>query len=208
MSALTRRLLFPLHLAVLASLHAVLASARAARLVVRLASLVPLPRLRQHEAVTPADDLKRGRWKKLPKHLAVILAPARAASDIRQAVQDKVEQLRKLLGWTRELGIATLSVYDETGARSFSLRPLRPLTRPVFRRTSRRGGFRGVDCTRDVRGGAQFDEIGLRTCPTATASSGKVCRAEGDFAGRVVGRGLGRWRQQCVLSTRRLTIYG
>ncbi|KAJ8292619.1 Kinesin-like protein bimC [Rhodotorula toruloides] len=115
MSALTTRLLFPLHLAVLASLHAVLASARAARLVLRLASLVPFPRLRQHEAVTPSDDLKRGRWNKLPKHLAVILAPARTASDSLQAVQDKVEQLRKLLGWSRELGIATLSVYDETG---------------------------------------------------------------------------------------------
>ncbi|BGP26708.1 di-trans-poly-cis-decaprenylcistransferase-like protein [Rhodotorula toruloides] len=115
MSALTTRLLFPLHLAVLASLHAVLASARAARLVVRLASLVSFPQLRQHEPVTPAEDLKRGRWTKLPKHLAVILAPARTASDLRQAVPVKVEQLRKLLGWSRDLGIATLSVYDETG---------------------------------------------------------------------------------------------
>ncbi|BGP34357.1 hypothetical protein JCM10296v2_006172 [Rhodotorula toruloides] len=112
---MSARLLLPLHLAVLASLHAVLASARAARLVLRLASLVPFPTLRQHEAVTPEDDLRSGRWNKLPKHLAVVLAPARTASDFRQAVQDKVEQLRKLLGWSRELGIATLSVYDETG---------------------------------------------------------------------------------------------
>lgn len=122
MAALTRTLLLPLHVTVLASLHAVLASTRLLRLIARLAALVPLPRFRQHAEPTPAADLRQKRWQKLPKHLAVALVPGTGSWAGLWALQHKVAQVRRLLGWSRELGIQTLSVYDETGARLLDAR--------------------------------------------------------------------------------------
>ncbi|GAA5892481.1 hypothetical protein JCM8208_005832 [Rhodotorula glutinis] len=115
MSALASTLLYPLHLAVLASLHTVLASSRCVRLIARLAQLVPTPSPRCRVKPAPATDLERVRWRKLPRHLAVALVPGRGGWDGQDALRSKVDGVRRLVGWCTELGVRTLSVYDETG---------------------------------------------------------------------------------------------
>ncbi|GAA6022245.1 hypothetical protein JCM8202_001991 [Rhodotorula sphaerocarpa] len=110
-----QQLLYPLHLVVLASLHAALATSRATRLAVRLLKLVLRPFRRPAEPATPIQDLEEGRWTKVPRHLAVALVPVSGQGE-RRAVQRHVGVLQSLLSWSRQLGIATLSVYDETGA--------------------------------------------------------------------------------------------
>ena len=116
MSALAYTLLYPLHLAVLASLHAVLASSRGVRLLARLVQLVPSPSPRRRVKPVPASDLEGARWRKLPRHLAVALVPGRGGWDGQDALRAKVDSVRRLVGWCTELGVRTLSVYDETGA--------------------------------------------------------------------------------------------
>ncbi|BGP42527.1 hypothetical protein JCM10450v2_006626 [Rhodotorula kratochvilovae] len=116
MSLVAQTLLYPLHLAVLASLHAVLASSRCVRLVALLARLVPLPAFaRWRGEPSPAQDLHQKRWRKLPRHLAVALVPGRGSWTGVGALEDKVDGVRRLLEWCRELGVRTLSVYSETG---------------------------------------------------------------------------------------------
>ncbi|GAA5836435.1 hypothetical protein JCM9279_000390 [Rhodotorula babjevae] len=115
MSALAHTLLYPLHLAVLASLHAVLASSRCVNLIIRLAHLVPSPSPRRRVKPAPASDLGGARWRKLPRHLAVALVPGRGGWDGQDALRTKVDCVRRLAGWCTELGVRTLSVYDETG---------------------------------------------------------------------------------------------
>lgn len=118
MFLVVQTLLYPLHLAVLASLHAVLASSRCVRLISRLAQLLPLhlPRRRRKGPSSAAQDLASKRWSKLPRHLAVALVPGRGGSEGLDALRDKVDGVRRLLQWCAELGIGALSVYDETGA--------------------------------------------------------------------------------------------
>ncbi|KPV74071.1 uncharacterized protein RHOBADRAFT_54632 [Rhodotorula graminis WP1] len=115
MSTLVSTLLYPVHLAVLTSLHAVLASARLGRLILRLVQLVPSPSPRRRVKPAPASDLEAARWRKLPRHLAVALVPGRGGWDGQDALRIKVDGVERLLGWCTELGVRTLSVYDETG---------------------------------------------------------------------------------------------
>ncbi|GAA5877852.1 hypothetical protein JCM8547_002697 [Rhodosporidiobolus lusitaniae] len=114
--ALSRALLLPLHLSVIVSLHACFAGCRALHL---LAHLFPRASRRRTQP-GPADDLARGRWQKVPKHLAVRLAPGgrgwRWWTSEGEDKAMKLRQVEQLVGWCRELGIATLTVYDETGA--------------------------------------------------------------------------------------------
>ena len=116
MSLTVQRLLYPLHLAVLVSLHAVLATSRATRLAFRLGHLVFRPwfprRRRSAPASSLSDDLANQRWSKLPRHLAVSLVSGGQGGEQRQR---HVGILQKLLQWSRQLGVTTLSVYDETG---------------------------------------------------------------------------------------------
>ncbi|GAA6043344.1 hypothetical protein JCM8097_008037 [Rhodosporidiobolus ruineniae] len=119
----TRALLFPLHLTVILSLHACFAGSRALRLVAHLFPLSIFPALRRRPSPpNPTNDLAAGRWTKVPKHLAVRLAPGgrgwafwRRRDDEDKALRERTEQVRRLAGWCRELGVVTLSVYDETG---------------------------------------------------------------------------------------------
>lgn len=113
MSLTVQRLLYPLHLAVLVSLHAVLATSRATRLAFRLGHLVFRPWFprRRAELASLSDDLANQRWSKLPRHLAVSLVSG--GGEQRQC---HVGILTSLLQWSRQLGVTTLSVYDETGA--------------------------------------------------------------------------------------------
>ncbi|GAA5984990.1 hypothetical protein JCM10908_002480 [Rhodotorula pacifica] len=112
----TQRLLYPFHLAVLATLHAVLATSRATRLALRLGRLVLRPSIWiRNEPASLSDDLAAQRWSKLPRHLAVSLV----CGGNRSREEDRkrhVGILESLLHWSRQLGVATLSVYDETGA--------------------------------------------------------------------------------------------
>lgn len=120
-----QRLLYPLHLAVLASLHAALATTRATRLALRLLNLFLAPFQRQTDPCCPAEDLATRRWAKIPRHLAVSLVATPSGSILeRLEARRHVDVLQSLLSWSRLLGIATLSVYDETGAllRSLSQR--------------------------------------------------------------------------------------
>ncbi|TKA54012.1 hypothetical protein B0A53_03294 [Rhodotorula sp. CCFEE 5036] len=116
MSLTVQRLLYPLHLAVLVSLHAVLATSRATRLAFRLGHLVFRPwfprRRRSAPASSLSDDLADQRWSKLPRHLAVSLVSGGQGGEQRQR---HVGILQNLLQWSRQLGVTTLSVYDETG---------------------------------------------------------------------------------------------
>lgn len=116
MSLTVQRLLYPLHLAVLVSLHAVLATSRATRLAFRLGHLVFRPCISRRRRSAPAsslsDDLANQRWSKLPRHLAVSLVSGGGGSEQRQR---HVGLLKSLLQWSRQLGVTTLSVYDETG---------------------------------------------------------------------------------------------
>ncbi|GAA6022680.1 hypothetical protein JCM10207_008579 [Rhodosporidiobolus poonsookiae] len=114
-------LLFPLHLSTLVVLHAAFASCRFARLVAHLWPTLRLPR--PALAPTPAGDVAAQRWRKLPRHLAVRFAPGgrggwgmlfRRRSD-EEELDERVKQLRLLITWCTQLGIDTLSVYDETG---------------------------------------------------------------------------------------------
>ncbi|GAA6054494.1 hypothetical protein JCM3770_001016 [Rhodotorula araucariae] len=116
MSLVVQTLLFPLHLAVLASLHAVLASSRCVRLVALVARLVPFP-IPWRRAAGPSlgADLQQKRWRKLPCHLAVSLVPGRRGASGVGALEAKVASVRRLVAWSSELGVRTLSVYDETG---------------------------------------------------------------------------------------------
>ncbi|POY76474.1 hypothetical protein BMF94_0675 [Rhodotorula taiwanensis] len=112
-----QRLLYPLHLAVLASLHAALATTRATRLALRLLNLFLAPFQRQTDPCCPAEDLATRRWAKIPRHLAVSLVATPSGSILeRLEARRHVDVLQSLLSWSRQLGIATLSVYDETGA--------------------------------------------------------------------------------------------
>ncbi|GAA5975566.1 hypothetical protein JCM11641_003536 [Rhodosporidiobolus odoratus] len=108
--------LLPLRAAVIVSLHACFASCRAIRLLVHL---LPL-RFARRRRPTPAGDLAAGRWTKLPRHLAVRLAPSGFRWTLWRRGQDKelhvkVEQVQRLAGWCSELGMQSLTVYDETG---------------------------------------------------------------------------------------------
>ncbi|GAA5845507.1 hypothetical protein JCM11251_001658 [Rhodosporidiobolus azoricus] len=138
--ALTRVLLLPLHLSVIVSLHACFAGCRALRLAAHLLPRLQLTLKRQETRPTPTGDLAAERWKKVPKHLAVRLAPARVGWRLfpwRRGEEDElremVEQVEQLVAWCRELGIETMSIYDETGilvrrasdvATALSLEPL------------------------------------------------------------------------------------
>ncbi|GAA5862433.1 hypothetical protein JCM3774_002515 [Rhodotorula dairenensis] len=113
-----QHMLLPVHLAVLASLHAVLATSRAARLAVRLARLALRPwqpRQPQSEPPSLAQDLAAHRWSKLPRHLAVSLVgrTGRVAEVVHR--ERHVAILKSLLDWSTQLGTTTLTVYDETG---------------------------------------------------------------------------------------------
>ncbi|BGP13523.1 hypothetical protein JCM10213v2_001449 [Rhodosporidiobolus nylandii] len=159
--ALTRVLLFPLHLSVLLTLHTAFAGCRLARLVAHL-----LPSLRRPRRPTPAGDLAAGRWSKVPKHLAVRLAPGgwwwSRASDEDEVVRERVEQVRLLAGWCDELEIETLSVYDETADVAAALGL-----------TAEEGGAKGdmeglVRLRRPAAGGSEED---LQSCPPRSAAA-------------------------------------
>lgn len=118
MSLTVQRLLYPLHLAVLVSLHAVLATSRATRLAFRLGHLVFRPWFprRRSAPASLSDDLANQRWSKLPRHLAVSLVSGGGGGGEQR--QRHVGILKSLLQWSRQLGVTTLSVYDETGGPS------------------------------------------------------------------------------------------
>jgi hypothetical protein len=120
--ALTKVLLFPLHLSVILSLHTCFAGCRAFSLLSHLFPISsPLLTLsRRRRSPTPATDRVAKRWQKVPQHLAVRIAPSGGGWRIwrtrEDEVEEKVKQVEQLAGWCKELGILTLTVYDETGA--------------------------------------------------------------------------------------------
>ncbi|GAA5835306.1 hypothetical protein JCM5353_006728 [Sporobolomyces roseus] len=105
-------LLFPLHLGVLLILHSIFAFVRLVHVVSQLS-----PQISRHQSTSssPSLDLARKRWSKVPKHLAVVLAPVQWRAGSQGDVEAKKEQLIKLMEWCKELGIPQLSVYDRDG---------------------------------------------------------------------------------------------
>lgn len=105
-------LLFPLHLGVLLILHSIFALVRLVHVVSQL-----FPQISRHQSTSssPSVDLARKRWTKVPKHLAVVLAPVQWRAGSQGDVEAKKEQLIKLMEWCKELGIPQLSVYDRDG---------------------------------------------------------------------------------------------
>ena len=108
--------LFPLHLGVLLVLHSIFALVRLAHVVSQV-----FPRISRHQSTSPSLDLARKRWDKVPKHLAVVLAPVQWRAGSKGDQEAKREQLRKLIEWCTELGIPQLSVYDRDGTPTTAL---------------------------------------------------------------------------------------
>ncbi|GAA5921204.1 hypothetical protein JCM1841_001200 [Sporobolomyces salmonicolor] len=129
---LTAALLLPLHLLVLLLLHTVFALLRLSRLVSRLRPCSSRTQLHA-AAPSPTEDLRQGRWSKVPRHLAVVLAPTARRAGRAEDVAEKREQLAGLMRWCSELSVEQLTVYDRDGvlvehADSISaLEGLRPL---------------------------------------------------------------------------------
>ncbi|GAA6005274.1 hypothetical protein JCM11491_002642 [Sporobolomyces phaffii] len=96
-------LLFPLHLGVLLVLHTAFASIRL--LVVVSQQFQSSRHQSTRTRSTPAADLATNRWTKVPRHLAVVLAPGTWREG----------QITRLIKWCRELGIAQLTLYDRQG---------------------------------------------------------------------------------------------
>ncbi|GAA5941361.1 ditrans,polycis-polyprenyl diphosphate synthase [Sporobolomyces koalae] len=130
--------LYPLHVAVLATLHVVFASIRLARVVVRLQ-----PSRHRDQSIlacpSPSADLASERWNKVPRHLAVILAPTKWRPGSEQDLSNKRQQLNELIRACKHLGIAELSVYDRDGllvSNAHSLANLDPLHPFILKPTS------------------------------------------------------------------------
>ncbi|GAA5880869.1 hypothetical protein JCM1840_003306 [Sporobolomyces johnsonii] len=111
---LTAALLLPLHLLVLLLLHTVFALLRLLRLVSRLR---PSSSRTQLDAASssPTEDLRQGRWSKVPRHLAVVLAPTARRAGSAEDVAEKREQLARLMRWCSELSVEQLTVFDRDG---------------------------------------------------------------------------------------------
>ncbi|GAA6058648.1 hypothetical protein JCM10212_004059 [Sporobolomyces blumeae] len=107
----TAVVLFPLHVGVLAFLHVVFALIRLARVVLQLSPSLDA-RAPHH---SPREDLAARRWTKVPKKLAVVLAPVDWRPGTKGDVGAKMDQVDKLVRWSRELGIEQLVVYDRQG---------------------------------------------------------------------------------------------
>lgn len=60
-------------------------------------------------------DLK-SRRRKLPGHLAVILSECNSGRTQVIALEDALETARRLIDWSRQVGIHTLSIFDENSA--------------------------------------------------------------------------------------------
>ncbi|GAA5898892.1 ditrans,polycis-polyprenyl diphosphate synthase [Sporobolomyces salmoneus] len=114
-------LLFPLHLSILLLLHTTFALLRFFRILSRLSS--------RHQSTpssssspSPATDLADRRWEKVPKRLAVILSPVGNGRGRRG--KGGIEEVQRLVGWSRELGVLDLTVYDRDGSLSNNVEEL------------------------------------------------------------------------------------
>jgi hypothetical protein len=137
-------LLFPLHLGVLSLLHTVFATLR---LVVVVAQLFENSRHQSTRPLaTPAKDLADKRWTKVPRHLAVVLAPSKWS---RRGGEEK--QVMRLIEWCRQLGIPQLTVYDREGASPATHGCCTELTSPRVKVYSCRTPRRSLSSTRNGR---------------------------------------------------------
>lgn len=123
-------LLWPIQLALLTFLHVAFAVSRLVFLLRQLPAATRRWIHLQLSADPPylSNDVEhdRIRWKKTPTHLAVVFVPGTSLSTWNsrwlggpQAEQRElgklVKDVKALLGWCEELGMASLSVYDERG---------------------------------------------------------------------------------------------
>lgn len=124
-------LLWPLQVSLLVFLHAVFAISRLVFLLRQLPSAtrrwIHLQLSADPTYLSNDVELDRIRWKKTPTHLAVVFVPGTSLSTWKprwlgraegeqKELGKLVEDVKALLGWCGELGVASLSVYDERGA--------------------------------------------------------------------------------------------
>ncbi|SCV70368.1 BQ2448_1762 [Microbotryum intermedium] len=154
MGSILSIVLYPMWLSVLIVLHVCFALGRLRRLLRQLPALLRsqlrrshvLQQLKNQRVIDLNVEAEKRRWKKTPRHLAVLFHPGMPVESVtswcswsgstsRQARRAEFElaqlarmtdELKKLVRWCDGLGIAQLSVYDEQGE---STSPYRTLDR-------------------------------------------------------------------------------
>ena len=125
MERVTSTLLLPLQLTVLLILHGLFALYRLVRVLRHLPSTV-----RARVATTRPDDgderlsadVSHARWDKTPKHLAVVFVPSKLSWSRRRSERAELAKLEQ------DLGLESLSAYDEQGNTFFTTTDRQVLT--------------------------------------------------------------------------------
>jgi hypothetical protein len=116
-------LLLPFQLALLVILHSIFALARLVQLVKQLPSVFNHYAHPTRPSSSSTIDNDSARWSKTPKNLAVVFVPglelgtwSSGGADARRSALDKlVTDVSALVGWCVELGVESLSLYDQHG---------------------------------------------------------------------------------------------
>lgn len=126
---MSSRLLLPFQFALLVFLHAVFALVRLVHVLSHLPQLIlSLGPTSSTDSSGVSPILRdRKRWKKTPRHLAVVFVPGRPLrrwvswwtgapeEDDRTEVRRLGRELGQLVEWGKTLGLTSLSVYDQQG---------------------------------------------------------------------------------------------
>lgn len=192
-------LLLPFQLALLVILHSLFALARFVQLVKHLPAVVE--HSTRHPATKNANsvDEDSARWSKTPKNLAVVFVPglelgtwnSGGAGARRRALDKLVTDVSALVGWCVELGVESLSLYDEHGEQRPSLLWNKELTSnrrrpgPQCPRRDRQAIVGDAARTRGQVGRAVLGQDDVPHCTPSTRSSTRGGRADAGYRQRV-----------------------